>query len=299
GVTWEIIVVDNNSTDATGDVVEGFIRTAILPLWYCYEEKQGAAYARNRGVHAARGKILGFVDDDETLNSEWLAAVNAAFDRYGCAGVGGRVLPRWMNPPPAWYTTEGRYRIIGPIQDHDLGDVIKEYTIDSPMPLGGNLAVRRECFDKYGPFRTDLGPVRNEEYAMGEDTEFCLRLLQRGERLVYIPTAVTFNLVHPERLSKKFCRSFYFRLGRSVALLRGLGTGSPRIIGVPRHLFRSLAKLAAAWAGSVLRGNGPARLYFGFQLAYVAGEVYHHLYMRSRRGAREDSAAYPFSTRRN
>jgi GT2 family glycosyltransferase len=233
-------------------------------------------------VLAARGKILAFIDDDETMDAEWLMTVKSAFDRFGCAGIGGRVLARWLERPPGWYTTEGPYRIIGPVQDHDLGDVPREYTVDSFMPLSGNLAVRRECFEKYGLFRTDLGPVGTGEYRMGEDTELCLRLIRSGERLVYVPTAVTFNPVHPQRLTKRFCRRFYFRLGQSKALLQAPRPGMRRIVGVPRHLFRSFAELAWGWAGAALRGSGPTRLYFGFQLSHVMGEIYQHLYMRCR-----------------
>jgi glycosyltransferase involved in cell wall biosynthesis len=279
-VTWEVIVVDNNSTDATRDVIDSFLRKAALPLRYYLERQQGAAHARNRGVQAARGKIIAFVDDDEMVVEDWLAVVHSAFQGYSCAAVGGRVLPRWISPPPDWYTTDGPYRIIGPIQDHDLGEAIIDYNVDLPMPLGGNFAVSRECFNKYGLFRTDLGPVGTSEYAMGEDTEFCLRLLHGGERLVYVPEAVTHNTVHPERLTKKFCQGFYFRLGRSLALLKAPKPGTHRIIGVPSHLFRGFAEIAAAWAGSLVRDSGSVQVYFRFQLAYVTGQIYQYLYMR-------------------
>lgn len=285
GVTWEIIVVDNRSTDATRMVVEELMRDAALPLRYSFEPQQGAAHTRNNGVLAARGKILAFIDDDETVDVDWLIIVKSAFDHLGCSGVGGRVLPRWLEPPPDWYTTDGPYRIIGPVQDHDLGDVQRDYAVDSAMPLGGNLAVRRECFEKYGLFRTDLGPVGTSEYRMGEDTEFCLRLIRGGERLVYVPTAVTFNPVHPQRLTKRFCRRFYFRLGQSKGLLQTLRPGTPRISGVPRHLLRSFAELVLTWVSATLRGSRRTRLYFSFQISHVMGEIYQHLYMRYRNGS--------------
>jgi glycosyltransferase involved in cell wall biosynthesis len=282
-VTWEVIVVDNNSSDDTRHVIDGFIHEGVLPLRYCLEVQQGVGHARNSGIHASRGKILAFVDDDEIVVEDWFVVVHSAFQRYSCAAVGGRVLPRWISPPPDWYTTDGPYRIIGPIQDHDLGEEIIDYNDDVPMPLGGNLAVSRECFDKYGLFRTDLGPLRGEAYAMGEDIEFCLRLLERGERLVYVPAAVAFNAVHAERLTKKFCRSFYFRLGQSNALLRQ--TTGRRLIGVPRHLFRRVVELMVAWIGSMLRGRSRGRLYFEFQLVYLTGQIYQYLYMSRNRNS--------------
>ena len=70
GVKWEIIVVDNNSTDATRAVTEEFMQDPALPLRYRFEAQQGAAHTRNNGVLAARGKILAFIDDDETMDAE-------------------------------------------------------------------------------------------------------------------------------------------------------------------------------------------------------------------------------------
>jgi GT2 family glycosyltransferase len=160
-----------------------------------------------------------------------------------------------------------------------LGEAIIDYNEDVPMPLGGNFAVSRECFDKYGLFRTDMGPVKKKAYVMGEDTEFCLRLLEGGERLVYLPAAVAFNPVHPERLTKRFCRSFYFRLGRSNALLRKPRATTHKVFGVPRHLFRRIAEVMTSWTGCVIRGRGHARFYFGLQFIYTVGQLYQYLYM--------------------
>ena len=135
GVTWEVIVVDNNSSDDTRHVIDGFIHDGVLPLRYCLEVRQGAAHARNSGIHASRGKVLVFFDDDEIVVEDWFAVVHSAFQRYSCAAVGGRVLPRWISRPPDWYTTDGPYKIIGPIQDHDLGEAIIDYNDEAQMPI--------------------------------------------------------------------------------------------------------------------------------------------------------------------
>jgi GT2 family glycosyltransferase len=168
-----------------------------------------------------------------------------------------------------------------------LGEEVRDYTVDLPMPLGGNVAVKRACFDKYGLFRTDLGPRKDEAYRMGEDTEFGMRLLQHGERIVYVPTAVTFNPIHPARLSKEFCRSFYFRLGRSVALLKKHKPGTVRILGVPRHLVMTLAGLAGSWVRSLLPRRGPARRFYYFQTTFVFGQLFQYISM-TLKGVPED-----------
>ena len=85
GVTWEIVVVNNNSSDDTRHVIDGFIHEGFLPLRYRLEMRQGAAHARNSGIHAARGKILAFVDDDEMVVEDWLAVVPAELGEGGHA----------------------------------------------------------------------------------------------------------------------------------------------------------------------------------------------------------------------
>ena len=102
---WEVIVVDNNSTDATRGVVEdamGPMGPFPAPLRYLMEAEQGRSPALNAGIRLAQGKIIVTTDDDVRVEPDWLDRAAAGLDTHGCDFVGGRVLPIWRGERPAW-----------------------------------------------------------------------------------------------------------------------------------------------------------------------------------------------------
>ncbi len=100
--SWEIVVADNNSTDDTRDVVARFAESGPAPVRYMFEPRQGVSHARNAALATASGAVLAFMDDDVRPAEDWLAAVLAALAREDADIVGGRILPLWESPPPAW-----------------------------------------------------------------------------------------------------------------------------------------------------------------------------------------------------
>ena len=104
GLSWEIVVVDNNSTDNTESVVRGFAERSGLDVRYVCERKPGGSHAHNAGIAAARGKILAFTDDDCMVDKGWMGAVAKEFESDpGLAGIGGRVrfLISGISPSPS------------------------------------------------------------------------------------------------------------------------------------------------------------------------------------------------------
>ena len=102
GVGYEVIVVDNNSTDGTRRVVEAMIaRRGHANLRYVFEGEQGLSHARNAGVRAARARVVAFTDDDVRAAPDWVASIKRAFDEHPeAAYVGGKVLPLWGRGRP-------------------------------------------------------------------------------------------------------------------------------------------------------------------------------------------------------
>src|SRR5215211_2485879 len=86
GLDWEVVVVDNNSSDRTRIVVEEFARQAPCEAVYVFEARQGKSFALNSGIARARGRILAFTDDDAVVDVEWLSAIARGFAEHDCAG---------------------------------------------------------------------------------------------------------------------------------------------------------------------------------------------------------------------
>src|SRR5579871_1557589 len=99
---WECIVVDNNSTDETHQVVNRFCEKLPQHFRYVFEEEQGLSHARNRGIAEAAGEIVAFVDDDVVVEASWLRQITACFADPLCAGAGGRILPDRQFTLPKW-----------------------------------------------------------------------------------------------------------------------------------------------------------------------------------------------------
>jgi glycosyltransferase involved in cell wall biosynthesis len=239
---WEVLVVDNNSSDRTRAVTEDFCCRYPGRFRYLFEPQPGKSYALNTGVAAARGDVLAFMDDDVTVASAWLRNLTAALTDGCCVGAGGRILPVWSSEPPRWLPRGGRYRL-APLALFDLGEQSGPLT---EPPFGTNMVFRKEMFEKYGGFRTDLGPNPND-MIRGEDTEFGDRLLAAGEQLRYVADAVVYHPVSPERAQEEYFLRWWFDKARADVRRYGTEPGRICLFGVPVVYFRRLASWAARW----------------------------------------------------
>ena len=194
---YEVIVVDNASTDTTRAVVEA--RLPHSQLHYVYEETLGLSVARNAGAKAAQGEILAYLDDDAEASVGWLQAL---MDIYGTdekvAIAGGKVTLIW--PPgrtaPNWISTN----MSGNLGAYDLGDEIVYITQPGLTPRGLNYSIRADFLEKIGGFDPNLGRVgknllSNEELYMTE------KALKMGFKVAYLPNALVAHNVAPGRLA--------------------------------------------------------------------------------------------------
>jgi glycosyltransferase involved in cell wall biosynthesis len=249
-VEWEVLVVDNNSTDKTHDIVEKISQRYIGRFRYLFEPRQGKSNALNAGVAAAKGEVLAFMDDDVIVEVDWLQNLTAQLLDGKWTGSGGRVLPLWVCPTPNWLPSQ--VYVSGPLALFDQGDrpgVLVE------TPIGNNMAFRREVFHKYGGFRTDLGPRPGCEIR-NEDSEFGRRLFAAGEQLYYEPSAVLYHLAPHKRLQREYFLAWWFDKAR--ADIRELGPPTEArwfIRGVPLLLLRRISRWTLQWICS----TNPAR----------------------------------------
>lgn len=250
-VGFEVLVIDNNSSDGTAAALETF-DPGDLPLRCLTETRQGLSYARNRGVAEARGRVLAFLDDDVLVEVDWLERLSERFaDEPRPAAVGGPAyLMADLDRPPWWHEEFG-----GVAGHFDRGSTVlrSEDGYEGMIGIGANLAFDRSVFDRYGVFRSDLGRS-GTSLAMGEEVEFLDRLRRSGERLVYDPRVVVHHRPDLGRLSRSYLRRWYFRFGewRFVA-----ERNNPvvRWFRIPRSRFRTMMEDAGRWLLALLRGR--------------------------------------------
>ncbi|MGC2639223.1 MAG: glycosyltransferase family A protein [Acidobacteriaceae bacterium] len=238
-VEWEVLVVDNNSGDRTREVVDDFCARYPGRFRYLFEPQQGKSFALNAGIRATHADILAFVDDDVTVEPSWLHNLTSVLQGGGWAGSGGRVLPVPGFLPPRWLSlSEPRNLGMALCAQFDLGTTPGELR---DAPFGTNMAFRRELFDKFGGFRGDLGPSLRE--TRNEDTEFGRRLMAAGERLYYVPSAIVYHEIRPERVRKQFFLNWWFDRGRGAIREDGRRQSYGKTL---RSILRTLIT-AAAW----------------------------------------------------
>jgi glycosyltransferase involved in cell wall biosynthesis len=274
---WELLVVDNNSTDGTPGVIAEFGRDSGLPLRSLSERRQGKSFAINSGILAARGEVLAFTDDDATVDVAYLRAVERAVDEHDALAFGGRVVAVWPARAPVWLLDEPALRSTrAGVVAYDMGDSVVELGRGVRPPAGANFFCRRRAFERYGLFREDLGPNANDQlYA--EDTDFVERLRSAGERVLYVPGVVVYHPVSAARLRKRYGLRWCFRVGRSAARMQGRVRGIPAVAGAPRYLFAMLLGAVAQRITASLRGTPSARYDRTQEVVYRAGMIYEYL----------------------
>jgi len=269
-IEWEVIVVDNNSTDQTLELTQKYCRKYPGRFRYLFEPQQGLSRARNAGIRQARAEIVAFLDDDVTVGPTWLQNLTASLHDGEWAGAGGPIRPPQEFQAPYWLSLGGPKDLGGALALLDLGDVPGELR---RAPYGTNMAFRRCMFEKYGFFRVDLGRC-GKRLLSNEDTEFGKRLLAAGERLRYEASAVVYHPVFPERLNKKYFRAWWFNYGRALILERGPRTA---ILGIPRPLISISNRVLHFLSFHTLRWlftpNHHHRFYNECQIWMTIGEI--------------------------
>jgi glycosyltransferase involved in cell wall biosynthesis len=250
GMGVRVTVVDNNSKDGTRQVVEEWQEKFGGRLDYIFEGRQGKSHALNAGIGAARGDLVGMIDDDEEIDGHWYSTIREAFRDTEVDFIGGACLPRWGAPPPGWLPKEYP-GVIGWI---DGGDRVLAYGSEyEGILMGGNAVLRRGVFDKVGLYSTSLGPV-GRRVVLGEDQDMFDRLMAAGVRGFYRPDLRIYHYVPPERLTKRYFRRWCFRNGISHGMIdRQRRAPVAYLAGVPRWLYGKAARGLLQMAKEPLR----------------------------------------------
>jgi glycosyltransferase involved in cell wall biosynthesis len=275
GLSYEVIVVDNNSTDNTRATIESFIAKGHTNLRYVFEPRQGIAYGRNAGIAAARAGIIAFTDDDVVVTDNWIAAIKRAFaENPDVDYIGGKILPDWTDPPPNWLTVDHWW----PLALLDRGNDRFHVNASNPLCLPtANASFRREVFSRIGLF--------TPEFSGREDHEFFVRLWQQAGQGLYEPELVVMAKVQPERLLKSYHRRWNLTTGKFNSLMRldemSASDGgvmkqrqyAVRLFGVPASIYRQFVTQSLGWLRQGVSGNDSKKMQHENRLFYLAGYV--------------------------
>ena len=179
---YEIIIVNNNSSDNTEEVIENYIeKYPDTNIKYYFIPKPGQVYARQIGILASQNEILSFTDDDGILSPDWLREILNVFElNKNAVGVAGKIKIRWDEQPPEWIYEYENY--LGKL---DYGDEIK-YEVGMYMNAG-NLSIKKDVLIEVGGFN----PEMIGEWLVGDgETGLWIKLKKRGCLIGWAPKAI-------------------------------------------------------------------------------------------------------------
>jgi glycosyltransferase involved in cell wall biosynthesis len=216
-LAWEVIVVDNNSTDATEDVVRQYQNTSFddVPLRYVFEGRQGKSNALQRAVEEARGELIAFLDDDNLPNPQWVSSASEFADNHPRAGAfGGQIHGHFDVELPNSFGLVRPLFALNERKDEVCYSAGGSLEFAAP---GAGLVVRRAAWLESVPRRgLDLmGPTGEARGTLGEEFELQWRMYQKGWQIWHNPDMHLTHKIPGSRLEEDYLKGFFKAIGLS------------------------------------------------------------------------------------
>ncbi len=268
---WELVLVDNRSTDDTAAITKQFIAANPgLNVRYCYEANPGLSFARNRGVAEAAAPVISFVDDDVILSPDYIKEMAAFFEQYPQAtGVGGKVIPRYESgSEPAWMS---KY-LNGFVGKVDFGPEIKKFDAAMKYPAGCNMTYTKDIIRKAGGFNNELTFRSDDKYMF-------YRIAPLSNEIYYHPGAWLEHFIDAHRLTEDNFRKLFLKTGNEEKIRIRKESGT---VGLIKKGLEYIAKLGAATAlyflfilkGAAIKGRYLARAQWYTLKGFLSKEVF-------------------------
>lgn len=210
---FEVIIINNNSTDDTEFLSQEFIKNSPgINAFYCVEKNQGLSFGRNRGIIESNTGLVTFLDDDALPAPDFLEKTVSFFETHPDAGAaGGKILLQFIGEKPDWFNP-----FLAPLLGYfNFGDKTKIF--EHSFFKGSNMTFRKSLFDIYTPFDTRLGRT-GDGMIGGEEKELFYRLKNNGIQLWYIPEAIVYHLVPEERTTPVFIKRQAIGTGKGIKI---------------------------------------------------------------------------------
>ncbi len=211
---YEIIIVNNNSTDKTDEICRKFVEDYCkeLKIIYVIEVKQGLSFARNRGFQESKGDIIVYIDDDAFATKDYLKNMIHFFtDNPNVSAIGGKVIPVYENnkEEPRWLS---KY-IWGIVTKVDMGNKVSEFP-DNKYPAGCNMAIKRDVLQSVGLFDTNLGRKGRIGLA-SEEKDIFFRMRNANLHIYYVPDIPVYHNIDNYRLEYDYIKKLCVGIGLS------------------------------------------------------------------------------------
>ncbi|MGP8321882.1 MAG: glycosyltransferase family 2 protein [Methanosarcinaceae archaeon] len=286
---YEVIVVDNNSSDNTAHVAKDFCER-FSNVSYCLESKQGLSHARNRGWREAKGEYVAYIDDDCKVPEQWLTVAKDIIERFSPGVFGGPAYAFYNAPKPYWF--KDSYGAHEPFKD---ARILKNK--ECIEIFGMNMCFRRALLGTIGGFDIRLG-MCGEKIAYCEETALILHIFNTmpDELIYYDPKLYVYHLVQEERMTVRWLVRSWFSIGQYSNYCSDVALTESKLQLYGRlHLLKQIARqlivIAKNIAYSAFRRNRMRYAYFQnylyectYQHLFKLGKLYgEYQYMRGRR----------------
>lgn len=241
---YEIIIIDNNSTDNTANICASLLEkhSATHNIYYFVEKKQGLSHARNRGIDEAKSGLICYIDDDAIAEADFLENIVKFFEQKPeAAGVGGKIIPRYVDGKPDWMN----HFMEGLVSKVDNGENVFQYD-GRKFPIGCNMTYQKSWLEKIGRFDPDLGRKGNSGEA-SEEKDVFMKIFAKGGKVFYLPNAGVEHVIEQNRLQYSYIQKISAGIGRSEKLRVSKKGFSAVLIKFAELIFKFAAAILIAF----------------------------------------------------
>jgi glycosyltransferase involved in cell wall biosynthesis len=284
---WSVLVVDNNCTDETADIVDKHINSRLIPnLRRIVEQKQGLTHARLCGVRNTTSEWVAYVDDDCLLSENWIdKAIQFSVSHPNCGVFGGKVILDWeITPSPVLVKHSNKFAA------YNRGETSKQLSRPNYQTPGAGLIIRRTAVEKSGWLDNQLLSDREgNKLSAGGDSEIVLRILNAGYELWYTPDCVLHHFITKKRISEIYLSNLMYGNGAAAPYLAVFRWNRSYYIWLLVSILRivkGFLQIIICYIKALINPNNKAET--SFMLNWTKGQI-HSLYKIFRMDKEEHS----------